>query len=291
MVNRTVVKKLVRNSIEAAVLFKCICNMKKDKKRKHFLTWILILSLVITVMPAHAFVSESEISLTEEVKLTDVNGQTYEAVENTSIKSIIVEGEKVVIAKKCYVVDVPKEIDLKIESNLSNEWYEFYNGTKIANNELPWNKWILGNRKNDEQYNTGQTLCANDDGKEIQLFIVTDKNSTSGNVDYAVILRVGAVASIAVDKTVLDEQINVAEALMEESYYNSGDNFNGLEYSKEGFWSDFKGALNKAKWTKENSNNTKDITEAASKPEACNAKLNKTRKCKSYKTLRSYEKI
>ena len=71
--------------------------MKKDKKRKHFLTWILILSLVITAMPAYAFVSESEISLTEEVKLTDVNGQTYEAVENTSIKSIIVEG-----GKSCY---------------------------------------------------------------------------------------------------------------------------------------------------------------------------------------------
>ena len=195
------------------------------------------------------------------VNLTDDNGELHEAVADPDIKIISWANGPQLPVQHCYVVDVPADSDFTINSNIETKWKNLSTLSGLVDNKI-----LDSAIKNlTFTFTVGKDLRTNAEGKDIKLFVITDEGVSPSNLNikYAVVLRVGAAASIAVDKTALAEQITEAQALHESKYYITDDRYNGKTESKNGFWTDFQTALTNAVRINENSKRQKEIDAAA----------------------------
>ena len=237
------------------------------------------LFLVFTSIPLESFASEAE-----KIFLEDAQGNKYNAVANTDISTITTiptgageQGATIDIEKTCFVVDVPSGIDLTVHSSLDN-WIDLPDCEDLTD------KKITALRINaiiaSCSFSFGTGLIQDDENEEVKLVVIAnnfvDREDSGGegySVDNAIILRVGAVTGVTIDRTTLTARITEAQAKNENSYHTSDDRYNGKATSVNGFWADFQTALTRAQTAAERATTQTEIDAAAGNLEAAMANL------------------
>ena len=206
------------------------------------------------------------------IALNGENETSYEAIEDTDIKNISWTNGPSLPVEHCYVVDVPDNSDFIVNSNIETTWKNLSTLSELTDNKIT-NAAI---QSLSLSFDVGKDLQTNSDGQNIKLFVITDgglSNPENLKIEYAVILRVGAVKSVTIDKTTLTARITEAQAKNENSYHTSDDRYNGKATSVNGFWADFQTALTRAQTAAEKATTQTEIDAAAGNLEAAMANL------------------
>ena len=229
-------------------------------------------------------VGAAPISEAEKIYLEDAQGNKYNAVANTGIRKITTiptreseQGATIDIEKTCFVVDVPSGSDLTVHSSLDG-WIDLPDCDGLTDKKITTSKINAIIASCSFSFGTG--LIQDDENEEVKLVVIAnnfvdreDFGGTGYSVDNAIILRVGAVTGVTIDKTTLNARITEAQAKNENSYHTSDDRYNGKATSVNGFWADFQTALTRAQTAAERATTQTEIDAAAGNLEAAMANL------------------
>ena len=243
--------------------------MKEKNIKTKLFAYVLIFCLIFANTPVNTFANTS---VSYNIQLSDENETSYEAIEDTDIKNISWTNGPSLPVEHCYVVDVPDDSDFTVNSNIETTWKNLSTLSELTDNKIT-NAAI---QSLSLSFDVGKDLQTNSDGQNIKLFVITDgglSNPENLKIEYAVILRVGAVKSVTIDKTTLTARITEAQAKNEGSYHTSDDRYNGKATSVNGFWADFQTALTRAQTAAEKATTQTEIDAAAGNLEAAMANL------------------